>query len=173
MRHVVVFGLMGSGKTTIGRRVATMLELPFVDGDEELERRTEGATAADVARDEGLPALHAREAAVARDALARSTPSVISPAASVIEDPAVRAELAQNLVVWLTAPAEVLAGRAEQDDHRPLIHDGDPVALFTAQLAARGPLIEPLADLVLDISLLPPDMAAAAIVAFVRDPANA
>ena len=84
-RHVVLLGLMGAGKTSVGRRVATRLERPLLDGDEVLEDRTGGLTAADVVDREGAERLHALEAEIALDMLRSGTPAVIGPAASVIE----------------------------------------------------------------------------------------
>src|SRR5689334_14413518 len=68
-RHVVLMGLMGSGKSTVGRPLAARLDRPFVDNDDRLAART-GQTAREVAAAEGADALHAREAAVLVDALA-------------------------------------------------------------------------------------------------------
>ncbi len=156
---------MGAGKTSVGRRVARRLGRPLVDGDERLEAGSGGRTAAQIATAEGIEKLHDLEAEIALEALAGSTPAVIGPAASVIEVDAVRDALAGHLVVWLTASAEHLAEKAVQKDHRPLIHDGDPVELVRHQLAVREPLVLPLADLVLDVTTMSKDAQADAVVA--------
>ena len=166
-RHVVLLGLMGAGKSSVGRRVAAHLDRPFLDGDVELEARTGGPTAADVADAEGIEHLHGLEADIALACLATTTPAVIAPAASVIEVERVRAALADHLVVWLAAPAEHLAERAGRKDHRPLLDDADPVALFERQLAVREPLARAVADLVLDVTALSKDEQADAVVALV------
>ena len=153
-RHVVLLGLMGSGKTSIGLRVAERLGWPLVDGDVWLEERAGGRTAAEIAEAEGIEALHAMEAAIALEALAQPAPAVIGPAASTIENEGVRAALAGHGVVWLKATPEYLARNAVKKDHRPLLDDGDPVALFARQLAVREPLVLPLASLVVDVVAL-------------------
>jgi shikimate kinase len=164
-RHVVLLGLMGAGKTSVGRRVAARLRRELVDGDAVLEERTGGRTAADVAAAEGIDGLHALEAQIALEAVASTTPAVIGPGASVIEVDAVRDALAGHVVVWLTASATYLAERAVQKDHRPLLDDGDPEELFTHQLAIRTPLVAPLADLVIDVASMSKDEQADAVVA--------
>lgn len=164
-RHIVLLGLMGAGKTSVGRRVAERLGRPLIDGDERLEAANSGRTAAQIADAEGIEKLHELEAGIAFEALAEPTPSVIGPAASVIEVDAVRDALAGHLVVWLTAPAEHLAEKAVKKDHRPLLDDGDPVELFRHQLAVREPLVLPLADLVIDVTTLSKDAQADAVVA--------
>lgn len=166
--HVVLLGLMGAGKTSIGKRVAARLGMPLVDGDVWLEERTGGRTAAEVAAEAGIESLHDLEAQVALDALAEPAPSVIGPAASVIEAPAVLEAMAAHLVVWLRAEATYLADRAVRKDHRPLLDDGDPVALFEGQLARREPLVLGVADLVIDVGTTAKDDAADRIAALAR-----
>jgi shikimate kinase len=159
---------MGSGKTSIGEVLADRLGRPLVDGDAELEERTGGRTAADVTAEQGLAVLHELEEDIALAALARRTRAVIGPAASVCDSAAVRQALAEHLVVWLGAPAEHLAEEAVRKSHRPLVHEGDPVALFQQQIAAREPLVAPLAALVLDVSTTSDEDAVTAIVDLVR-----
>ena len=128
--HVVLLGLLGSGKTSIGTRVAERLGRPLIDGDVVLAERTGGRTAADIADEAGIDALHELEADIALEALATSEPAVVGPAASVLEVDAALAALAGHTVVWFTAPASYLAERAVKKTHRPLLADGDPAALF-------------------------------------------
>ena len=151
VQHVVLLGLMGSGKTSIGRRVAKRLGRPLLDGDEALQHRTGGRTAADVTNAEGTDALHALEIEVALELLTSPEPAVIGPAASVVESAAVRAALADHVVVWLRATAEHHAGKAAEKAHRPLPADVDLVDHFREQLAVRGPLLLTVADLVVDV----------------------
>ncbi len=166
-RHIVLLGLMGAGKTSVGRRVAERLGRPLIDGDERLEAASGGLTASQIADAEGIEKLHELEAEIALEALAETTPSVIAPAASVIELDVVRDAAAGHLVVRLTGPAEHLAEQAVKKDHRPLLDAGDPVELFQHQLAVREPLVAPLADLVLDVTTMSTDAQADAVVALV------
>ena len=166
-RHVVLLGLMGAGKTTIGALVAERLGRPLIDGDERLAELTGGRTAAQISDERGLDALHALEAEIALAALAGADPAVIGPASSVCESAAVRDALVTPIVVWLHAPVDYLVATAGQKSHRPLLDDGDPVELFEAQSAIREPLVLPLADLVVDVAAVTDEEAADAIVAFV------
>jgi shikimate kinase len=156
---------MGAGKTSIGRRVATRLDRPLLDGDEVLEDRTGGLTAADVVDRDGADRLHALEAEIAVDMLGSGTPAVIGPAASVIEVAAVRDSLAGHFVVWLTGPVDRLAADAASKPHRPFVDDGDPLELMTRQMIVREPLVLPIADLVIDVYATSKDDQAEAIVA--------
>ena len=168
-QHVVLLGLMGAGKTSIGRAVAERLGVELVDGDERLADYTDGRTAAQVADAEGIEALHALEAEIAVTALASSDPAVIGPAASVCESAVARDHMVGHVVVWLTAPIEHLARKAVKRSHRPLVTDRDPVELLTRQRAVREPLVLALDPLVVDVSTTEDDAAADMIVAFVRD----
>lgn len=153
-RHIVLLGLMGSGKTSVGRKVAERVGRQLIDGDAVLRERTGGMTAAEVADSEGIGALHDLEAEIAMAALDLEEPAVIGPAASVIEVDSVRDALPHHIVVWLTASPEYLAGRAVEKEHRPLLDEGDPVELFRKQMAAREPLAVAVADLVVDVEKL-------------------
>lgn len=153
-KHLVLLGLMGAGKTSVGRRAAARVGRPLIDGDAILRERTGGMTAAEVADSEGIQALHDLEAGIAMEALGLVEPAIIGPAASVIEVDAVRDALSHHIVVWLAASAEYLAKRAVEKEHRPLLDEGDPVELFTTQLAEREPLAVAIADLVIDVEKL-------------------
>ena len=136
-RHVVITGLMGAGKSSVGQRVAARLGRAWRDSDLDIEAET-GATVRELRDRDGVDAMHAREWTHLLDALEATEPSVISAAASVIDDPACRTAMAAPgvTVVWLRARPEVLAERFDsEDDHRPAY--GDSVAAFLAEQAAR------------------------------------
>ena len=156
---------MGAGKTSVGSRVAARLERPLLDGDEVLEDRTGGLTAADVVDAEGADRLHVLEAEIALEMVGSTSPAVIGPAASVIEVEAVRDALAGHFVVWLTGSLERLAADAAGKPHRPFLEDQDPLELLTRQMAVREPLVLPIADLVVDVYATSKDAQADAIVA--------
>ncbi len=164
-RHVVLLGEMGAGKTTVGRLLADRLGRPFLDGDVTLEA-LRGLTAAQIAETGGVAALHADEAMVLRYLLAKDRPSVIGPAASVLEDPAsvVALEADDLAVVWLRGSPEVLAVRAATGSHRP--DHGPLVAYLAEREAIRGPVLARLADLVLDVDHARPDELVTSIIAF-------
>lgn len=160
---IVLVGLMGVGKTTVGERLARLLGRAFLDCDADLQRRV-GMTAAEYAEHNGLDALHAVEAEVLLDALTRDDPStaVITAAASTIDDPACRAALGDAFVVWLCGDPEVLATRAATSRHRPL--DDDAVRQLREQAQRRSPLFAAAADVVVDTADKTPDEIAAALV---------
>jgi shikimate kinase len=166
-RHIVLLGLMGTGKTSIGRVVSGRIGAPLVDGDEVLEHQYH-ATAAEVAAERGLEALHSLEAEIALQALAAGTESVIAPAASVCESAAVRQALHPHHVVWLTASAEFLASKVRNKAHRPLVGEGDPEELLRQQASMREPLVMALAPIVIHVETTSDEEAADIIVDHVR-----
>jgi shikimate kinase len=166
VHHVVLLGLMGAGKTSIGRVVAERLGVALIDGDQHLADLAGGRTAAEIAETDGIERLHELELEVALRALASSVPAVIGPAASVCESAVARDHMAGHAVVWLTAPVEYLARKAVGKGHRPLVHDGNPLELLTRQQAVREPLVLALDPLVVDVSELDDDAAADLIVDF-------
>jgi shikimate kinase len=155
-RHIVLLGLMGTGKTSIGRVVSGRIGAPLVDGDEVLEHQYH-ATAAEVAAERGLEALHSLEAEIALQALAAGTESV-----------AVRQALHPHHVVWLTASAEFLASKVRNKAHRPLVGEGDPEELLRQQASMREPLVMALAPIVIHVETTSDEEAADIIVDHVR-----
>lgn len=137
-KHVVLIGLMGSGKSTVARLLSRETGMPVSDSDAFLRSRY-GSTAAEIAATQGVDVLHEREAEHVLDALDRP-PAVITAASSVVERPEVRQALREALVVWLDAPDEVLARRMKSGDHRP------PFAPAVMR-ARREPYFRELADL--------------------------
>jgi shikimate kinase len=165
VRHVVLVGPMGSGKTTVGRLLATRLGLPFRDSDQAL-RSVAGQTAAELADTAGTETLHAREADILRAQLAEPGPSVIAAAGSVVDDAESVARLGDPLVrvVWLHAPIDLLVERARGGAHRPW-HGLDPRSWLEERAVVRDPVYARLADIDLDVGTIDPDAAVAAIVA--------
>jgi shikimate kinase len=157
--HIVLVGPMGVGKTTIGLRLAAELGRPFVDSDAIIEAT--GADAATLARTEGVPALHRREAEVVLDALTAPEPTVVAAASSVVDDAAVRAALADHDVVWLRGSPEVLAAReAEAEaagDHHRRVLGRDPVAAIAAVDRARAAHNRAVADVAVTVDGLTVD----------------
>jgi len=143
---VVLVGLMGAGKTTLGVPLARALGRQYRDNDTELERRT-GHTAHDLAAAEGMDALHRAESETLAATLDSPGPDVISASAAVVADAEMRARLRSEFVVWLDPDPDVLADRFSKAGHRPDIGD-DPRAYFEAQYAARAPLYREVADYV-------------------------
>jgi shikimate kinase len=161
-RHIVLVGLMGTGKSSAGRPLARALGREYVDNDDALKART-GQTAREIASTDGFAVLHDLELDLLRDALERDDPSVIGAAASVADTDAGAAMLEQPFVVFLRATPEPLAARLAASDkpHRPL--DEDPLDDIRAQARRRYPVYEALADLIVDADADHDAMAAAII----------
>ena len=115
--HIVVIGAMGSGKTTVGERLAWALGRVFHDSDRSIESRTE-RSGREIAETDGVDALHRLEKEVLIESLAREGSAVIAAAASVIEDSDVRGALDGAFCVWLTADPGILAERSAHGSHR-------------------------------------------------------
>ena len=148
--HVVLVGLMGSGKTTVGKKVAKLIGHRFVDCDVELEART-GRSVADWFTD-GEPAFRAAEADLLADLLSEPDALVIGAGGGVVVTPANRARLCEHdvTVVYLHGTAEFLASRVQAKPHRPLLGD-DPNAVLTAMYAERDPWYREVADAIVEV----------------------
>lgn len=167
-RHVALIGLMGSGKTVVGREVARSLGWPVVDVDDEIVRRT-GCTTRQLWERGGEAAYRPLERAIALEALDALAPRVVGVPAGVAMDPTGQDRLRRTarLVVWLRAEVDTLVERVAGQHHRPLV-DADPADLLRRQAAERSATYAELADLVLDVEGRTPVELAATIVAVLR-----
>ncbi len=155
-RPIVLVGAMGSGKSTIGARLAAALERPFLDNDIELERAT-GSTAAVIADRDGVDALHRSEAEVVLRALEREELVVVAAAASTITDDRVRRALRRRAtVVWLRAAAPTLVARLPSSTTRPFL-GVDAARLVARQARERDPLFAEVADVTVETDTRDPD----------------
>lgn len=147
--HIVLIGMMGVGKSTVGRRLAKALNRPFFDSDDEIVART-GRKVTDIFSVDGEETFREIEAEVMADLLASSTPAVVAAAGGSILRPATR-ELLQHsaTVVWMRAPVEVLVGRTSRGTHRPALAD-DPLATLTQMETDRQMLYAETADASVD-----------------------
>jgi shikimate kinase len=138
-RPIVLVGLMGAGKSTIGRRLAKRLGLPFVDSDTEIEEAS-GASAAELFERYGEHDFRDGERRlVAR--LIDGTVRVIATGGGAFVDPRTRSLLNDRAItVWLDAPVNVLAERTGRRDTRPLLRRGNRAETLAKLSEEREPL---------------------------------
>lgn len=149
--HVVLVGMMGVGKSTVGRRLAAELGRPFSDSDEVIEART-GRTVREIFEHDGEPAFRRLEAEVLAEALAAPEPTVVAAAGGVVLDPGNRRRLrSAGTVVWLRAPVAVLVDRVATGDHRPAV-EVDAAGTLSRMEVDRTELYTEVADVVVDSS---------------------
>jgi shikimate kinase len=131
--------LMGAGKTTVGRRLAKRLGLPFLDSDEEIERAA-GHSIAEIFDRFGEASFRDGERRVLRR-LVGGPLKVIATGGGAFMDPETRALILDKAVaVWLQAEVETLAERAVRRGQRPLLRDKDPAEALRALAAVRDPV---------------------------------
>ena len=164
--HVVLVGLPGAGKSTVGPLVAAALGRPFVDLDAELERRV-GASVAEQFAGEGEPAFRRREAELSAE-LARGGGAVLAPGGGWLANAVAAATLRPLgvLIYLLVRPADAIARLGEGRATRPLLAGPDPLGALEALYARRRALYEE-ADATVD-ALGAPAAVAARVVAVVR-----
>lgn len=136
---IVLVGLMATGKSTVGRRLATRLGLPFVDADTEIETAA-GMSISDIFAKFGEPHFRDGERRVIHR-LMDGRPKVIATGGGAFVNDETRALiLAEALTIWLDAPVEVLAERVGRRDTRPLLRGKDPRKVLAELAAIRNPL---------------------------------
>jgi len=147
--RVALIGMMGSGKSTMGRIIARQTSWPYLDNDILLEQSI-GVTARNLLATAGEADLRRAEADALLFGLRQPEPAIIGAGAGTILDPECRAALESNaLVVWLRASPETLAARARGAAHRPWL-ETDAVRWMRNTLDQRTPLYESVTDLAVD-----------------------
>jgi shikimate kinase len=147
-RTLVLVGLMGAGKTAVGKRVAARLGLGFIDADHEIEAAA-GCTIPDIFERYGEPAFRDLERRVIAR-LMHDPVQVLSTGGGAFMDPQTRAVIAEHgLSVWLKAELAVLAARTAKRGNRPLLRQGDPKAVLEGLMERRYPIYA-LADMTVE-----------------------
>lgn len=144
--NLILVGLMGSGKTTMGRALAKHLGCTFVDSDDEVQQRT-GVTIPHIFDVEGEYGFRQRETSAIRELVQRNDMVLATGGGAVLAEEN-RALLQQNgIVVYLKANVHDLWVRTRHDKNRPLLQTGDPRAKLTELFQQRDSLYQQVADI--------------------------
>ena len=144
-RSIVLVGMMGAGKSSIGRRVALRLGIPFIDADAEIEKAA-GMSISDIFAIRGEAEFRAGEARVIARLL-ESGPQVLATGGGAFVNPETRAAVAaKGISIWLKADFDVLLKRIRRRHDRPLLKTDDPGATLRKLMQERDPIYA-LADL--------------------------
>jgi shikimate kinase len=140
-RLVVLVGMMGAGKSTIGRRLAARLRLPFIDADSEIETAA-GMSIPEIFEIHGEPHFRDGEARVIARLL-ESGPAVLATGGGSFMREETRSRVREKAVsVWLKADADIIMRRVKRRADRPLLQTADPVATVGRLIAEREPIYQ-------------------------------
>lgn len=156
VRPIVLVGLMGAGKSCVGRRLAARMGLAFLDADTEFEAAA-GCTISEYFARHGEAAFRDGERKVIVRLL-EGPQCVVATGGGAFCDPATRARIKAGAVsLWLRADLDLLVKRTSGRDHRPLLKQGDPREILARLMTTRYPLYAE-ADVVVDTTDEPPDI---------------
>jgi shikimate kinase len=162
-RTIVLVGLMGAGKTKIGRRLALRLNLPFFDSDTEIETAA-GETIEEIFRNRGEAVFRDGERRVIGRLLSQPT-HVLATGGGAFMDPVTRAMIARRgVAVWLRADLDVLVARVARRHDRPLLQVKDPRTVLADLIERRHPIYAE-ADIVVDSGESAPEATATRVIA--------
>lgn len=165
-RTIALVGLMGAGKTTIGRRLAAALEFPFVDADDAIVTAA-GRSIEDIFADRGECEFRRGERNVIARLLA-GPPHVLATGGGAFIDMRTRALMKERAIsIWLKAPLDVLMKRVVKRDHRPLLKEDDPRAVMQKLMDERYPIYAE-ADLTVETGTGPHNAAVSLILTALR-----
>ena len=144
-RCIVLVGMMGAGKTSIGRRLAHVMHLPFVDADQEIEKAA-NLSVAEIFQQYGEPHFREGERRVVARLLSNGPAVLATGGGAFMSEETRRACRAHGVTIWLKAGVSVLLERVRKKANRPLLNDRDPEGVMRRLLAEREPIYS-LADL--------------------------
>jgi shikimate kinase len=140
-RSVVLVGMMGAGKSTIGRRLSARLRLPFLDADTEIEAAA-GMSIPDIFETHGEPQFRDGEARVIARLL-DSGPAVLATGGGAFMREETRSRIARQAVsIWLKADADIIMRRVKRRADRPLLQTADPAATVERLIGEREPVYQ-------------------------------
>jgi shikimate kinase len=155
-RSIVLIGLMGAGKSAVGRRLAATLGLPFSDADQEIEAAA-GKTISEIFADHGESFFREGERRVIARLLGQG-PQVLATGGGAFMNAEIRERVAQSgISVWLKADIEILLQRVARRDNRPLLRGGDPREIMGRLIEERYPVYAS-ADIVVESRDVPHDV---------------
>jgi shikimate kinase len=161
-RSIVLIGLMGAGKTAVGRRLANQLELPFIDADTEIEVAA-GATISEIFAENGEAYFRQGE----RKVIARlldAGPQVLATGGGAYMNAETRANIkTHGISVWLKAELKVLLKRVNRRDNRPLLDADDPETVMKKLMTERYPIYAD-ADVTVESRDVPHDVIVGAVI---------
>lgn len=161
-RSVVLIGLMGAGKTAVGKRLAARLELPFIDADTEIETAA-GMTVSEIFTRHGEAYFREGERKVIKRLL-EAGPQVLATGGGAFMNEETRANIkARGLSIWLRAELRVLLKRVNRRGNRPLLAVGNPEKVMRKLMAERDPVYAE-ADIVVDSRDVPHDAIVNAVI---------
>jgi len=161
--NIFLIGPMGSGKTTIGRQLSTILGKRFVDADHEIERRT-GVSIPTIFDIEGEPGFRSRESLAIADLTLDHNIVLATGGGAVLSDENRSLLAERGTVVYLQATPDILYERTKRDRNRPLLQTDDPRGKIVELLKIREPLYLQAADLVIETGHRSPQSVARDIV---------
>ena len=137
-RPIVLVGMMGSGKSSVGKRLAARLSLPFYDADDEIESAA-GLKISEIFERYGEPHFRDGERRVIQR-LMEAGPCVLATGGGAVVQPETRQRILENgIAIWLDVPLPILVERTARRSHRPLLNQGNPREILARLLEERGP----------------------------------
>lgn len=166
-RTVTLVGMMGAGKSSVGRRLAAKLDVPFRDVDSEIETAA-GCSISEIFERYGEEAFRDGERRVVARLLGEP-PHVLATGGGAFMDPKTREAIRDTSIsVWIRAPVGILVQRVKRRDNRPLLKTGDPREILERLLKEREPIYAE-ADLTIDSEEGPHAQAVDKIIAVLKD----
>ncbi|MBN1374926.1 MAG: shikimate kinase [Dehalococcoidia bacterium] len=167
--NIALIGFMGAGKSTIARALASKLKKEYIELDSLIEAKA-GKPISDIFRDDGEPAFRSLESKTVKRA-SLNTRAVISCGGGVVLNHSNMEQLKENaVIVYLQADQDVIMQRVKgSEDVRPLLNSADPCTTVAGLLAARHPLYEKFADIIIDTSDLKIEDVVKQIIAGLRE----
>jgi shikimate kinase len=148
-KNIFLIGPMGVGKTTIGRHLARLLRMDFLDSDQEIEKRT-GAAIPLIFEIEGEEGFRKRESAMLDELTQGDNRVLATGGGAILSDENRRMLRTRGLVVYLRASLETQLERTSRKRNRPLLNTGDPRRRLTELMAQREPFYQQEADITVD-----------------------